>query len=38
MKNDHNIKENVRYEQMDIDPPENPYINSNTYYLPMVEI
>ena len=38
MKNDHNIKENERYEQMDIDPPENPYINSNTYYLPMVEI
>ena len=38
IKNDHNIKENIRYEQMDINPPENPYINSNTYYLPMVEI
>ena len=37
VKNHHNIKENICYEQMDIDPPENPYINSNTYYLPIVE-
>ena len=37
IKNDHNIKENIRYELIDIDPPENPYFNLNTYYLPIVE-
>ena len=37
IKNDHNIKENIRYELIDIDPPENPYFNSNIYYLPIVE-
>ena len=37
IKNDHNIEENVRYEIMTINPPENPYLNSNIYYLPVVE-
>ena len=37
VKNHHNIKENVRYELIDIDPPENPYLKSNIYYLPIVK-
>ena len=37
VENHHNIKENIRYELIDIDPPENPYFNLNTYYLPIVE-
>tara|TARA_Y100000034_G_scaffold85935_1_gene102999 strand:- start:173 stop:724 length:552 start_codon:yes stop_codon:yes gene_type:complete len=37
IKNNHSIKENVRYELIDIDPPENPYLKSNIYYLPIVK-
>ena len=37
MTNHHSIKENVRYELIDIDPPENSYLKSNIYYLPIVK-
>ena len=37
IKNHHSIKENVRYELIDIDPPENPYLKSNIYYLPIIK-
>ena len=37
VENHHNIKENIKYEIIDIDSPENPYFNSKTYYLPIVE-
>ena len=38
VKNHHNIEENIRYESVDIDPPKNPYIDSNIHYVPIVEI
>tara|TARA_Y100000034_G_scaffold17974_1_gene19824 strand:+ start:202 stop:759 length:558 start_codon:yes stop_codon:yes gene_type:complete len=38
MKNQYNIKENIIYESIDISPPENPYLNSNIYYLPIIKM
>ncbi len=35
------VKDNIRYEIIDmkkINPPKNPYLNSDKYYLPIVEI
>ena len=36
VKNHHNVEENITYESVDIDPPENPYLKSNIYYLPII--
>ena len=38
MKNKYNINENIRYELIDISPPENSYMNSNVYYLPIIQL
>ena len=34
----HGIQDKIEHEVLDIDPPENPYLNSDKYYLPMMEI
>ena len=36
-RNYHSIKEIIRYELIDIDPPKNPYLKSDIYYLPIVK-
>ena len=36
--NNHEIDENITYEEIEVDPPQNSYFNHATYYLPKVVV